>query len=266
MSPTKKPAQSSYPYTIRPFTGDYKKIGKCPAAWVNEFFFIEALLRSPKVMAAFQAGGEQALTAIFIKYGVDGQAPLKGSHHALLSEPLRDKAWDAEMAQLGDIDTRLGIIDLGILARLPPNSIVHHGNITIHGFPDNLAECLAYLRDSNPRFLCLRIDTSAPPTKIIERLRPLLRNRHEQAKKMPPNKFVAVHHRQKKTPFRSVKTWLQYLQCYDLRKNGLPPKDIEAQVYPGDPIAHEKVNVAIKRVLLLIKAAEDGPWPPHNFQ
>jgi hypothetical protein len=285
MSKKKKSARNSYPYKILPFSGNSSKIGTPPPIYVNEYFLIEALLRSEKVMEAYRQGGEQALITKFREYGIVGHNPLHGSHHALLSEPVVDKEWGKKIAQLGHVDMGLGILDLGILATLPPNMNVHHGNLMLCGPNDGLADCLAYLRNSNPRFLCLRIDTSHPVETIIKRLRPLLRERHKQATKVPPDGLFAFYDRLMKTPFRKIKAWLEYLQCYDLFQSGKTTEATGAQVYAKSPIASDKANLAIRRATVLITHAEAVAseqeqaskerikkpkknrtlWPPHNI-
>jgi hypothetical protein len=285
MSKKKKSARSGYPYKILPFSGDPSKIGTPPPISVNEYFLIEALLRSEKVMEAYRQGGEQALITKFREYGIVGHNPLHGSHHGLLSEPVVDKEWGEKIAQLGQVDMGLGILDLGILATLPPNVNVHHGNLMLCGANDGLADCLAYLRNSNPRFLCLRIDTSHPVETIITRLRDLLRERNKQATKVPLHGIFEFYARLEKTPFRKIKAWLEYIQCYDLFKSGKTTEAAGEQVYDGSVIASEKANTAVRRVKALIKHAEAVAseqeqankerikkpkknrilWPPHHI-
>ena len=283
MSKRKKSARSGYPYEILPFSGDPTKIGTPSPSSVNEYFLIEALLRSEKVMKVYEQGGEHALVTKFGEYGVVRHKPLRGSHHALLSKPVVDKEWGKKMAQLGHVDIGLGILDLGILATLPPNVNVHHGNLMVGGPNDGLADCLAYLQHSNPRFICLRIDTRHPVETIITRLRPLLRERHEQAKNMAPA-FPFYEHLEK-TPFRKIKAWFEYLQCYDLFMSDKTTEAAGEQVYGKSVIAAEKANTAIRRVKALVTHAEDVAreqeqankkrikkpkknrilWPPHNI-
>lgn len=285
MSKKKKSARSGYPYKILPFSGDPSKIGTPPPISVNEYFLIEALLRSEKVMKAYRPDDKLALISKFRECGIVGHSPLDGTHHALLSEPVVDKEWAKKIAQLGHVDMGLGILDLGILATLPPNVNVHHGNLMLCGPSDGLADCLAYLRNSNPRFLCLRIDTSHPVGTIIARLRSLLREKQKQATKVLPDNLVGFSDRLQKTPFRKIKAWLEYLQCYDLFQSGKTTEATGKQVYNGNDNESDRANLAIRRVKYLIKYAEDLAseqeqenkkrikkpkknrtlWPPHNI-
>jgi len=281
MPKKKKSARSGYPYKILPFSGDHSKIGKPPPIFVNEYFLIEALLRSEKVMEVYEQGGEHALITKFREYGVVGHNPLHGSHHALLSKPELDKEWGEKIAQLGYVDMCLGILDLGILATLPPNVNIHHRNLMLCGPKDGLADCLAYLRCDNPRFICLRIDTRHPVETIIKSLRPLLQERH----KLLPDNLVGFYDRLQKTPFRKSKAWLEYLQCYDLFQSGKTTEATGKQVYNGNDNESDRANLAIRRVKFLIKYAEAVAseqeqenkkrikkpkknrtlWPPHNI-
>lgn len=275
-------SRTGYPYKILPFS-DPSKIGKPLPDWVNEFFLIEALLRSEKVMEAHRPNDKKALIDKFREYGVVGHDPLRGTHHALLSDPIEDREWERRVARLGYVDISLNILDLGILAKLQPNEYVHHDNLSLCGSADGQADCLAYLRDTSPRFVCLRIDAAQPVETILKRLRLLLRERHKQVKQHSPE--AGFYDRLQKTPFRKVTAWLEYFRCYDLFQSGQTEEAAGAQVYPRDIIATAKANTAIRRVKFVIQHAErvahgqerarkertkkpikNRPfWPPHNI-
>lgn len=260
MATTKKWTRNGYPYPAKLFPGDPPKIGNPPPRCVNEYFLIEALLRSEPVMAAYNHGGEPALIAKFRDYGIIGQNPLRGSHRALLSRPSIDKALDKKLAELGYVAMDLGILDLGILATLPPRVQIHHDNMILCGPTDGLADCLAYLQNRNPRFLCLRIDTRQPVETIIKRLRPLLKEKHRQAQAVPLPAWLAFYERLKKTPVRKIESWLDYLRCYDRFQKG------ESTVAAGEAVygkrgdgskATDNANSAKRRVRGLIKSADE---------
>jgi hypothetical protein len=54
---------------------------------VNEFFYIEALLRSSKAITAFSSGGQPSLQKLFLEHGILGHEALSNSHHILLLPP-----------------------------------------------------------------------------------------------------------------------------------------------------------------------------------
>ena len=234
-------------------------------------------------MKAHRSNDKKALIDKFRAYGVVDHDPLRGTHHALLFEPREDREWERKVTRLGYVDMSLGILDLGILAKLPPNEYVHHDNLTLCGANDGLADCLAYLRDCSSRFVCLRIDAAQPVETILKRLRLLLRERHKLIEQSPHN--AGFYDRLEKTPFRNIKAWLEYLRCYDLFQGGQTNEDVGSQVYPRDFIATAKANTAIRRVRFVIQHAErvaagqeqarkdrikkqikNRPlWPPHNI-
>lgn len=256
MATTKKRTRNGYPYSILPFPGDPPKIDILPPRCVNEYFLIEALLRSEPVMAAYNHGGELALIAKFKDYGITDQDPLHGSHHTLLSPPGIDKALDKKLAELGYVAMDLGILDLGILATLPPRQ-VHLGNMILCEPTDGLADCLAYLQNRNPRFLCLRIDTRHPAGTITERLLPLLQERYQQTQAVPRPAWLAFYERLEKTPVRTIKSWLDYFRCYDLFQKGKSTKAAGQLVYKDADAATEHANIAMRRVRDLIKDADE---------
>ncbi len=257
MATTRKQTRNGYPYKIPTFSGNPPKISILPPRCVNEYFLIEALLRSEPVMAAYNHGGKPALIAKFRDYGITDQDPLHGSHHKLLSPPGIDKALNKQLAKLGYVAMDLGILDLGILATLPPRVQIHHDNMILCGPTDGLADCLAYLQNRNPRFLCLRIDTRHPVKTIIDGLRPLLTEKHRQAQAVSLPAWLAFYECLKKTPVRTIKSWLDYLRCYDLFQNGESTVAAGEAVYGDNDAATEHANSAKRRVRVLIKDADE---------
>ncbi len=259
MPPKRKPPRSPYPYTILPFSGDPSHIRKTLPEWVNEYFLIEALLRSRPVMKAYRPDDPSSLITTLAAYGITGHDPLKGTHHELLSEPRDDHEWARKMAQLGKLG--LGILDLGVLAKLPPNVKIDHKDIHVTGPADGMGDCLFYLRSTNPRYVCLRIDAAKPFETILRRLRVLLRDRNQQVWKKasphhPDGAFHAFYRRFKVTVFKNPQTWLAYFRCYDLHARGKTIKDAGDQVYLDDFNATEKASGAIQKVKHVIQHAE----------
>ena len=262
MPKTKKPESSDYPYKIPPFSGDPSKIGKRPPVWVNEYFLIEALLRSQKVMKAYRRCKERALMAILKEHGIIEQDPLRSTHHALLLAPSEDSETNEKWAELGYVDMKLQIRDLGAVAKRPANTIANIGGVSWSWGFSGEEECLGLLRNPHPRYLFLQIDVSHPPTPIIHRLLPLLKERHEAFKTMPPPKLLASSYRLLKTPFDDIPAWLRYFQCYDLRVRGkLTYGQIALQTH-GNHKMRDNPEKAVRCVNRVIRAAEDKAWPP----
>lgn len=73
-------AKTSYPYPrpIPEFQGNPEENLKAIA--LQEYFTIEALIRTETAFQAYKAGGEQALKALFKSRGIIGQEPLSDSH------------------------------------------------------------------------------------------------------------------------------------------------------------------------------------------
>lgn len=283
MPSKKKSLRPPYPYLIPPFSGDPSRIRKTLPEWVNEYFLIEALLRSQPVMEAYRPDNPSALIAKLRACGITGHDPLNGTHHALLSEPLEDHEWAKKLYPLGYVDNSLGILDLGVLAKLPPNQTARYHDTIVAGSGDGMGDCRSYLLGTNPRYVCLRIDAAKPVETILQRLRVFLKDRHTEATQRPL--LQEASRRLQRTPFRNIPAWLAYVRCYDLYQSGLTIEAAGAQVYGGSAIATEKANVAIRRVTSVIRHAvrvateqERGSkqrikrptpnrpfWPPHHI-
>ncbi len=204
-------------------------------------------------MEAYQHHPSSLIPTLSV-WGIINQDPLKGTHHALLSEYPEgfDREWAKETAKHGQLNVRLNILDLGVLAKLPSSE----------GFPSTgESACLAYLRGTDPRYVCLRIDAVHPVETVLKQLRVLLRDRHQQA-------FQGSHphhsdgesseffRRRKQTFFRNIPAWLAYFHCYDLYQSGLTIEEVGRQVYRGDINAADNAGVAIRRVKRVIRHAE----------
>ena len=239
-------------------------------------------------MEAYRPDDPSALITKLRACGITGHDPLKGTHHALLSQPLEDHEWKEDewaktLYQLGYVDNSLGILDLGVIAKRPPNQTVRYHDTIVAGSLDGMGDCRSYLLGTNPRYVCLRIDVAQPVETILKRLRVFLKDRHTKVKQLPI--LEGASRRLKKTPFRNIPAWLAYVRCYDLYQSGLTIEAAGAQVYGGSAIATEKANVAIRRVTSVIRHAvrvateqERGSkqrikrptpnrpfWPPHHI-
>ncbi len=246
------------PYKILPFSGDIKLTSKCSPIARHEFFRIEALLRSEPVMSAYMHGGEQALHRSLRDFGIIGHQPLRGTHHALLNSDNHQSP-----VPPGYLDRKLGIIDLGVLAKLPPNSAVHSEGMTIYGPQDGEAECLSYLREENSRFLCLLLDVSHPPTAIKDRLFEILKDRHAAyAAALKPERISLYQRIQRANHFKEVKAWLHAFQCYDLYEyRQISYGRIAAHIWK-DHKRRDAAEKAYSKVDKLIRSVGSDHWPP----
>jgi hypothetical protein len=294
---------TSYPYKIPAFTGDPSKVEQCPPIFRYEYFFIEALLRNGQVMRAYKDGlnlhadkGDEAKRKVMIdvlgKYGIYGQDPLLGTHHYLLTAYSPETGMEGGdfLGPLGYIDQQLGILDLGLIAKLPRDSKVtgFHSTgvpITSYGPKDGMADCIEFLRSKNPRFLCLRIDLDHSPTLINKRLFSVFRERRAAYRRISqsitrdPMRLlrkgspdVVIHtllhdHIRTAKPFARVKAWLRSFECYDRYTcTDETFRKIGEDLFMGkdrDPIkARDAAEKAYQRARDAIQAVGTHPWPP----
>lgn len=268
MAKQKKTARDGYPYKIKPFKGKVEDSTKIPSKRLNEFFLIETLLRSDEAITAYKQGGAPGLMAVYKKYNVFYQDPLKGTHHSLLSRSSSaGKGWPKKLAKRGYVDIQLGILDLGARATLLSEATIGNRSVVFYDTGGGENECLSYLRNSNPRFLCLRLDTAQPPEVIIQRLRPLLRARHNKSKNDPlRNRFTKLDYRASQRVSRDIDTWIRYFQCYDLWKQGETITTIADRIYSDSKDSWQIVNRALLRVKQMINTVESTGWLPRKIQ
>ncbi|MCG3775476.1 MAG: hypothetical protein JW395_2316 [Nitrospira sp.] len=251
---TKKQLPKGYPYSIRPFP-PASKIATRPHQWgVNRYFQIEALLRSPQVIAAYRHDHtHQQFYACLQSFGIGGD-PLTGAHQALLSvdTATSDDAFDATIAQFGCVQE--GVTDLTALITEEPSAWWPNGGA---------AELLQQLRHPDPRFVYYRLDVSRPASPILKTLRPLLRAAHEQYRHKPADLLLDPFYKGT-TPFQNIETWRRYFQCYDLKRTTTHTMlAIADQVYgEEDDGAVNTTMTALRRVRKVIRYAEQHRWPP----
>ncbi len=153
----------------------------------------------------------------------------------------------------------------------------------------------AYDMFLDEQYLTLRIDTAYPPDRILKALKIELERRHKTEKNVSiskpevtiigPNEYrfinpnnarmkskkyqfyIRCYHPTKKSPIRKIQTWLDYFTCYDLRHcQNLTFGDIAKKVYPpGGPKNRDRAEIAFRRIVKLIKAAETNHWPPPSM-
>ncbi|MCH8041692.1 MAG: hypothetical protein IH977_15315 [Nitrospinae bacterium] len=257
-----------YPYEILPVPAELLEASslKNLDPWrILEFLRIEALLRSETVMNQYSEPGLQFGHWLRETYHVGVPTfVLGGSHHIYLlssSKQSGRKAWE-----IGE-----GIIDLANLAQSPNGSSVIQEVLQI----------------KNPRYLHVRLDTARPPTTLWNSLKPILKEQFEQVKAThgkprtveieyaeEGNKKVARFQQYpwygdpRKAPRINLRSWVNYLHCYDLRTGqGLSFGEVARQVY-GTGHSNQRsrnrdrAEKAVNRVKKLIDCAEQKNWPP----
>ncbi len=280
MKGKKKQAADRIPlYRILPIDRATIKDKENLLAWiVDEFLFIEALLRGPRLITAHRKGQRPAFDTEWIALGVPGQHPrgcdplgyysdpLNGTHHALVQnfQPSPPELRAAQAIR-GTLLYEDGVkfIDLAAAATRPRNHAIKLGSGYHFGASDGLAESLSYLQSRNPRFLCLCIDVTQTLENIEDHFADLLRERRRQVEKLAGATVSSASPMPKQ---KNLTTWLDYLKCYDLHYiNGKSLEETGKAVYPKVPIesAKARANTAVGRVNKLIKQAELGiqHWP-----
>lgn len=243
-----------YPYKIPPV----KFPEKMPNLWhVLEFLRGEALLRSPIVHKLYRkAKGPPDGLGLSERFGSGGHI-FTGGHHLWL-EP---NGYDSPGNPPGWADK--GLRDMGAISNLLPDQAEHWKHAMIANTSD---------------YMYVEIAPAFPPKAILDALRPILVERHKatqgdrgEARLMRhpdlPGRtaWLIPFHTRKRPPIRDLKTWLNYLHCYDLRRcEGLSFGQIAKQVY-GSQTKRDLAEKAFDRVTHLIQAAEQNDWPPSRL-
>jgi hypothetical protein len=150
-------------YSIIPVSNEiFEKIPKeHPLPFlVNDFFYIEALLRTSKAITAFSTGGQPSLQKLFREHGILGHEALTNSHHRLLLPPPKSPGTQQESLDCDCLDKKLGLRDLAALANQPsgeensPSDPAQRRN--------GMTLAMRRLKQNDPRYLFLEIDLSHP--------------------------------------------------------------------------------------------------------
>lgn len=230
----------SYPYRFAFFPDTHRKQipshHPYPRA-VYEYFYIEALIRTPGAMEAYKKGkagqiGTEALDGLFHEHGIYGQQPLSNSHHSLLlncSDEVED-SW----RKFGYLSAKLKIRDLAEAARRPNHYQV--GSTEYFVRTTGVEELVSALSLPTTRYLYLELDLSHPTTAIVKFLSTLIEARRRLFLKSSASDAQTLDRTlqvTRITKIRHIIRWLDYLKCYDLQKvQGLSAEKIASHVYP----------------------------------
>ena len=265
---TKKERAKGYPYLIPPFPPQ-SSIAQHPHPWgVALFFRIEALLRSPRVRAAYEEDPTHRKFMSFFKPLWDeipqklvlaffppdwNESPLNGKYRYFICVDVDtpDNELDEDFAREGCVNNY--IADLAVIMKRGPSQWWPQGGEV---------EILQQLRNPDPRFLYFRVDVSREATPTLEALRPFLDQGHERYMQMPTDNFFDRFYKAE-TPFRDFEAWRRYFQCYDLQETtDLSIGEITDQVYGVGEGSASTTSKFLGRVRKVIKFAEDNIWPP----
>lgn len=260
-----------YPYRIPEVKCPEVAVLKRLDPWhLLEFIRIEVLLRSSTVHRFFtqRKGSKNMEAQLFMKYGFMWSV-LKGSHHRYLTPNYEVPSHGVNFPRgaAAELWARAGILDM---------------TENTKQYPSSVDLWRYFLLGDDPRFLYLQIDTAYKPETILKALRPILVERHKKRSvklSKIPNKFAIIGdyfhcsnfrtpwHPVKKPRIKNLKTWLDYIICYDLReRDGLTFGQIATRVYPPDKKkGRARAETAVKRVRAVTAAAERNEWPPAKF-
>jgi len=254
----KTPVQpTGYPYPIAPIAYLKDKVLKHPnTPAVLEFFRIEALLRSKKVIEKYKtltAKKDMKESEVARVCGLPGNGVWQGVHHAYLLEndPIM-------LANVGEQpNDQYGIHDL-------QDDLFLVGN-----FPNVLSGSIMWelerqMRQKDSPFLWVRLDSRHGPNTIWKRLKKLLEKKQKPQSTESDSYPKALS---LQSPIQDIKAWIDYFRCYDLRHcDGKSYKEIAFEVYKNAPIQRktDHVQKAVDRVTTLIQYAESNNWPPHS--
>ena len=255
-----------------------------------EFFRIEALLRSKTVIDLYRMTHKrsnkkknQTNTLMDTYKVVGGWRVLDGVHHRFFLH--QDHQELLEMRSQSEIDLEPwerweapGIANLG--------RIIEHDQSYFDYILETLKTPSKFGLKRKPRALWLAVDPARSPASLLRGMKSILQKEHQQYKitkgriedpflEPPwpwPTNWEPYRDPRKPPPIygvKGIKTWLDYIRCYDLRYN-LPQGQtqpsfgmIAALVYGKNTRkTYERAEQGCKRVGQLIEAAEKNQWPP----
>jgi hypothetical protein len=232
-----------YPYDIPAVivTPDADVIENLNSWAVQEFFRIEAWLRSKIVMELYRTEGRttESDVKLMVKCRFNWNV-LEGSHHRYLEAK---SGRDAIVPGIWVLTAKELMWLAGALSSLAEDKT------------STLKQQVFQWVHDDVYWLC--VDPALPPEVALKVIRPILAqhckaSRHEL---MEPCQFDLL-------------TWLPYLRCYDLRtRDGLPYDVIGQRVYPTETTEaqRDQAKKAVLKVRHLIDSVERNEWPPSSL-
>lgn len=253
-------------------------MGKNLNPWdIQEFFRIEALLRSPNVMAlyktidpaAINSWTEDSLDVAYMIHVSTRWRVLWGGHHWLVGRGA------------GIVGELTGIVGEGGggITNLKKEFEFNRANSGTGPKERWLKYFGDALRADNPTFLYLQINAKDPKQKLLMTIAKMIDQQKKEIKKMPvASEWFRSQHKENLKPgdrryyqWRKTKTvikfdiqtWIDYFRCYDLRQcKGKTFGQIAGTVYGDSKTKYDAAEKAVKRVRILIWYAETNNWPP----
>ena len=185
-----------HPYRIPPVScPDAATLKRLDPWHVQEFFRVELLLRSQPVMDLYRSEEISPTSSmkLLLQYGFGWEVLGGAPYHCL--KPKKGPLGAIPGLTVWNTDTLAQLIE--VLQKLSSGMSVSERQ-----------EMMARFQE---RFLCLLADPALPPDTVLKALRPELEARHRRSKataRGKPRKF-------------DVRTWSDYLACYDLHVTGL---------------------------------------------
>lgn len=240
--PKELPEPIPYPYKILPVQCPTPVVLKQLNPWnVQEFFRVELLLRSRTLMDSYRTSppSPENNLLLFWNHGVTWEV-LKGAHHRYLSSSTR-----AQPVIPGI--TRITFQELLLHQYVFWKLMESQDETPRHAMMNKIQD----------HFFGFWIDPSLPPTLVLQGLRAAVDERYRAT-------GSAAGHKPIRPYGFTVRTWLDYLNCYDLRMTkGLQYGEITRQVYQkSGRVVRDQAEKAVTRVQRFILAAETKQWPP----
>jgi len=234
-----KPAPYPYPIPRVDIDPDLEAAKKLNPWAVQEFFRIEALLRSTTVMDLYRVEGRTITSDVMLmlKFRFNWTV-LDGSHHRYL-DPRSEYKMPVPGIWLLTVEELMWLAGaLSALAKKETSTLNQK-----------------FFQWAQEEVLWLCMDPALPPEVALKALRPVLTQRHTKRAKNALKEPGGV----------DLSTWLDYLTCYDLRFRDGHSYDEIGQIVYGSQSGHENRDRAKKAVMSvrgLIEAVQRNDWLP----
>ncbi|MGH7230322.1 MAG: hypothetical protein ACREJU_03075, partial [Nitrospiraceae bacterium] len=232
-----------YPYEIRAvMLNPDTDVSENLNPWaVQEFFRIEAWLRSKIVMELYRTEGRttESDVKLMVKCRFNWNV-LEGSHHRYLEagnnrDTVVPGIWVLSAKELTWLAGALSSVEKDETSTLK-QQIVQWVHDQVY-------------------WLC--VDPALPPEVALKVIRPIL-TQH----------FKASRDALKEPRPFDLMTWLGYLRCYDFRvRDGLPYDEIGERVSPAEAgqAQRDQARKAVMKIRSLIESVERNEWPPSSL-